>query len=271
MLNDDAARAFADELVRAEVSRVPIAPLTAVHSGCDTRDAYRVASFVTEAKLRNGRTILGYKIGLTSAVMRELAGADEPDYGALFDDWFVPADGVIPAAELNRASVEAELAFVLAAPLRGPGVTPADVVAATESVHPALEIVDSRYTARGPGPVVVDSIADAAWCGRVVISETAHRLADIDVEAVGCSLLINGEKVADGVSSAVMGNPITAVAWLANTLGSFGVEMQAGHVVLSGSFLRAMPISPGDTIYADFAGFGDVGVQVGSPTTTTTP
>ena len=267
MLNDDAARAFAEDVLRAELSRVPIAPLTAVHSGCDTRDAYRVASFVTEAKLRSGRSILGYKIGLTSAVMRELAGADEPDYGALFDDWFVAPDGVIPAEELNRASVEAELAFVLAAPLRGPGVTAADVIAATESVRPALEIVDSRYTTRGPGPVVVDSIADAAWCGRVVISETAHRLDDFDIETVACALLINGEKVADGVSSAVMGNPVTAVAWLANTLGGFGVEMKPGHVVLSGSFLRAMPIAAGDEIHADFAGFGGVGVRVGPPTT----
>ncbi len=263
MLNDEAARAFADALVVAEASRRPIAPLTDVHPGCDTRDAYRISSLVTESKLRSGRTINGYKIGLTSAVMRELAGADEPDYGALFDNWFVADGGVIGAGELNRASVEAELAFVLAHPLRGPGVTHADVVSATATVHPALEIVDSRYTGRGPGPVVIDSIADAAWCGRVVVSEIAHRLDDIDVEAVACSLLINGVEVADGVSSAVMGNPITAVAWLANTLGGFGVTMEPGHVVLSGSFLRAMPIAPGDEVHADFAGFGSVSVSVG--------
>lgn len=262
MLTKTERRSFADALLTAELNHSPIEPLTKTHPEATVEDAYRIALLVTEAKVASGRMVKGHKIGLTSKVMREMAGADEPDYGAMFDNWFVAEGSPVSLSDLNRPSVEAELAFVLGERLGGPAATVADVIRATDFVLPALEIVDSRYTGRGPGKTVIDSIADAAWCGRVVLGGNPRRLADIDIRRIGGALSINGDIQQTGVASAVMGNPVTAVAWLVNKLHEFGVQLEPGQVVMSGSFVRAVPLSAGDTVAALFDEFGDVGFTV---------
>jgi 2-keto-4-pentenoate hydratase len=259
MLTDAQRREAAEALFAAERDRAPIPLITDTYPDADVEDAYRISMLVTDMKLAAGRTIKGHKIGLTSKAMRSTTGATEPDYGTLFDDWFVDEGSNVPRERMNMPLVEVELAFVLGAPLAGPSVNAADVIRATEFILPALEIVDFRYTAR---PKLVDSIADAAACGFVVLGGNPRRLTDIDIRRIGASLSKNGEIEETGVASAVMGNPINAIAWLANKLHEFGVTMQPGHVVLSGSFIKAVPFGAGDSLVALFDTLGEVTLKI---------
>jgi len=254
-LTDAERREAARQLFEAERTRTPMEPISALWPQADVEDAYRISMAVTDMKLAAGRVIKGHKIGLTSKAMRSLTGATEPDYGTLFDNWFVNESAVIPAAVLNRALVEVELAFILKAPLVGPAVNAADVIRATDFVVPALEIVDSRFSRRG---TLVDSISDAASCGLVMLGGNPRKLHQIDIRRIGGVLTKNGEVEESGVAAAVMGNPINSVAWLANKLHEFGVTMQAGHVVLSGSFIKAIPFGAGDTLVAIFDELGEI-------------
>jgi 2-keto-4-pentenoate hydratase len=257
MLPDQQIVDAAQALFQAEVDGTLITPISATYANADVDDAYRIAMAVTALKVAAGRIVKGHKIGLTSKAMRSLSGATEPDYGTLFDNWFVLEGGTVPRSTMNDPLVEIELAFVLDAPLVGPGVNAADVIRATDFVVPCIEIVDTRQQGRGPNRLI-DSIADAAACGRVVLGGCPARLTDIDVRRIGASLSINGSIEQSGVASAVMGNPINAVAWLANKLHEFEVQPEAGHVVLSGSFIRAVPFGAGDTVVALFDRLGEV-------------
>jgi 2-oxo-hept-3-ene-1,7-dioate hydratase/2-keto-4-pentenoate hydratase len=257
MLTNEQVTEAANALFIAERDYAPITPISETYPGADIEDAYRIATAVTELKLKAGRIVKGHKIGLTSKAMRSLTGATEPDYGTMFDDWFVLEGSRIERGRMNRPLVEVELAFVLREPLVGPSVNAADVIRATDFVLPCIEIVDTRQKGRGPTPLV-DSIADAAACGLVVLGGRPARLTDIDIRRVGASLSINGSVEESGVASAVMGNPINSVAWLANKLHEYGVTAEAGHVILSGSFIKAIPFQSGDTVVALFDPLGEV-------------
>ena len=158
MLTDKQRRAAAQSLIEAERDHAPIDPISTTYPGADVEDAYRISILVAEMKVAAGRSIKGHKIGLTSKAMRSLAGATEPDYGTLFDDWFVAEGSAISMSRMNRPLVEVELAFVFREPLAGPMINAAEVIHATDFVVPAIEIVDSRFNVRG---TLVDSIADA--------------------------------------------------------------------------------------------------------------
>jgi 2-keto-4-pentenoate hydratase len=193
--------------------------------------------------------------------MREMSGATEPDYGFVYDDWFVPEGSTIETERLNRPLVEAEIAFVMGAPLSGPSANAADVIRATDFVLPMLEIVDSRFNARGKN-ALIDSISDGAWCGFAVLGGNPVKLTNVDLRNMSASLSINGEIQQTGSARAVMGNPINAVAWLVNKLHEFGVSIQPGDVIMSGSFIRAVPFGPGDTVLALFDQLGEVSLSV---------
>ena len=257
MLSDAQRRAAAEALFKAELDNVPITPISEQHPTADIEDAYRISIIVNELKVAAGRIIKGHKIGLTSKAMRSITGAKEPDYGTLFDNWFVNEAGVVPRSTMNRPLVEVELVFVLKAALPGPSVTAADVIRATDFILPAIEIVDSRQKGRGPNSLI-DSISDAASCGLVILGGNPRRLDQIDIRRIGASLAINGVIEETGVASAVMGNPINAVAWLANKLHEFGVTPEPGHVILSGSFLKAIPFEAGDSVLAQYDTLGEV-------------
>jgi 2-keto-4-pentenoate hydratase len=257
MLTDDQVAAAARALLQAEQDGAPIAPISVTYADATVEDAYRISAAVTELKVKAGRVVKGHKIGLTSKAMRSLFGATEPDYGTLFDDWFVLEGSTLARASLHRPLVEVEIAFVLREDLPGPGVNAADVIRATDFVLPCMEIVDLRQEGRGPN-MLVDSIADAAACGRVVLGGRPARLTDVDIRRIGATLSINGAVEESGVAGAVMGNPINAVAWLANTLHRYGVMLEARHVVLSGSFIKAIPFDAGDTVTALFDTLGEV-------------
>jgi 2-oxo-hept-3-ene-1,7-dioate hydratase/2-keto-4-pentenoate hydratase len=193
--------------------------------------------------------------------MRDLTGATEPDYGFIFNNWFVLEGETVQRGAMNRPLVEVELAFVMGKELKGPSINAADVIRATEFVLPALEIVDSRYKGRGAN-LLVDSISDAATCGFVVLGGNPVKLTDVDVRRLSASLSINGQVMESGAASAVMGNPINAVVWLANKLHEFDVAMQPGDVILSGSFVKAIPFGAGDTIIALYDQLGEVTLRV---------
>jgi 2-keto-4-pentenoate hydratase len=184
MLTDEQRIAMAQALYDAELNHAPIEPFTITYPDADIEDSYRISQLVTELKLTAGRTVKGHKVGLTSKAMQQMSGATEPDYGTLTDDWIVPEGSTIDMSRLNRPLVEMEIAFVLKRELSGPGINAADVIQATDFVLPAIEIVDSRYRGRGPN-MLVDSVADAAWCGLVVLGGRPARLTDLDIRREG--------------------------------------------------------------------------------------
>ena len=261
-LSREQQQAAAAALYEAGRSGVPIDTISTTYPDADVEDAYAIAQGVIDRKIADGHRIKGHKVGLTSKAMRSIASATEPDYATLTDDFFVFEGSTVSPAKMNRALVEVEIAFVLGTDLSGPNVNVAEVIRATDFILPCLEIVDQRQKGRGPTPLV-DTIADAASCGFVVLGANPRRLTDLDVRRVGAVLLKNGDQEESGVGAAVMGNPVNAVAWLANKLHEFGTTLHAGDVVLSGSFVKAIPFGAGDTLTALFSeGLGEVSLSV---------
>lgn len=260
-LTPDQHRSTARALVDAERTTAWIEPVSNTYDPIDIADAYQIALAVRDLKVADGHRVKGHKVGLTSRAMRELANADEPDYGLVYDDWFLPEGSTISRSRLNRPLVEQEIAFVLKHRLQGPSINAADVIQATDFVLPALEIVDSRFTAGGR-VMLIDSVADAAMCGRVVLGGRPVQLSSVDIRRIGGSLSINGEIAQTGTAAAVLNSPVNAVAWLANKLAEFGDTLEAGEVILSGSFIRAMPFDAGDVIHAMFDQLGEVSITV---------
>lgn len=247
--------AVAAALLRAYEDRVPLPPLTESHPGLGLDEAYAVQ--LAQVRTRSATTpVVGYKVGLTSRAIQEQLGVDQPDFGHLFSDMPHPAEAPIRTSAYIAPRVEPEIAFVLGSPLRGPGVTAADVLAATAFVLPALEVIDSRiadWRIR-----LADTVADNASSGGFVLGTTATSLAGLDTSLVGALMRVDGRIATTGVGAAVLGSPVTAVAWLANTLGARGTGLGAGHVVLSGSLTAAVPVTAGSAVTAVFDRLGSV-------------
>ncbi len=243
-------------LLDAYDTKVAIPPLVQTYPGMTTEDSYAVQQLQIERRLSEGRTIKGHKVGLTSAAMQRQLGVDQPDYGHLLDDMFFLEHVPIPSSIYLQPKIEPEVAFVLKRRLSGPGVTVPEAISAVDYVLPALEIIDSRIENWKIG--IVDTIADNASSGGLVLGSRPTRLEDVDLRLVGCTLLRNGRVVATGAGGAVLGSPINSLVWLANTVGALGVTLEAGHVILPGSVTAAQPVAPGDTYAAAFAGLGTV-------------
>ncbi len=258
MIAEADRRAAAAALATAERERAPINPLTQDWSGLDVADAYEIQLINAKERLAGGAVVRGHKVGLTSRAMQQMLGVDEPDYGHLFADMFVSEGSVLAAADFCAPKVEIEVAFVLDDTLKGPGVSVADVLRATAFVLPAIEIIDSRV--RDWKITLPDTIADNASSARVVLGGNATPPEATDLRLLGCTLRRNGEIVETGASGAALGNPATAVAWLANKLGQFGLTLDAGHVVMPGACTRAIDVGAGDTIRGDFDVLGSVSV-----------
>lgn len=255
-LDEDTCRLAADLLLGAYDARVPVDPLTEKFPDLTVADAYEIQLAQVARWRAAGARVKGHKVGLTSAAMQRQLGVDQPDYGHLLDDMFFAENTPVPADRFLQPKVEPEIAFVLAAPLRGPGVTVADAVAAVGFCLPALEIIDSRI--RDWRITLPDTIADNASSGGVVLGSRPVPLTAVDVRLSGCTLHRGGELVGSGAGGAVLGSPVNALVWLANTVGPLGIELAAGHVVLPGSVTAAVPVRDGDTVTARFGGLGDV-------------
>lgn len=246
-------------LREAEASRKPIAPLVSRWPELDVDDAYAIQRANIGRRVEAGASIRGHKVGLSSKAMQEMMGVHEPDYGHLLEDMFVFESSEVPMTDLIQPRVEIEVAFVLGAPLPTRGCNAADVIRATEFILPAIEIIDSRIADWKIG--IVDTIADNASSGKVVLGGNPIRLVDADIRALGARLQRNGEIVETGTAAAVLGNPVNAVAWLANKVGTFGVALEAGQVVLPGSCTRAVTVTADDAVRADFDRLGHVEVR----------
>jgi 2-keto-4-pentenoate hydratase len=252
-------RAAASALAAAERERSPIAPLSESWPEIDAGDGYRIQLLNVRERTQAGAIVKGHKVGLTSLAMQRQLGVSEPDYGHLLDDMFVFEDDCIVAGDLCAPRVEPEVGFVLDRPLQGPGVTAADVLRATAYVVPALEVIDSRIA--DWRITLPDTIADNASSARVVLGASPTLPTDVDLKLVPAVLRKCGQIVETGTSAAVLGNPVTAVAWLANKLAELGSGLEAGHVVLPGSCTAAVAVRAGEDIRADFGVLGSVGVR----------
>jgi 2-keto-4-pentenoate hydratase len=199
---------------------------------------------------------VGFKVGLTSAPMQQQLGIDQPDYGVLFDDMVWAADAPIPAAGYLQPRAEPEVALVLDRPLSRPGLSVADVLSATRYALPAIEIIDSRITDWQIR--LVDTIADNASSAGLVLGSTPVSPVGIDLALVGCVFRRNGKIVQTGAGAAVIGSPLHAATWLANTLTARGVVLEPGHVILTGSVTAAVPVAAGDTVSATIDRLGSV-------------
>jgi len=246
----------AEELLSAYGTRIPVEPLTGKYQDLTPGDAYQIQLLQIEQRVAAGATVKGHKVGLTSAAMQRQMGVSQPDYGHLLDDMFWLEHQAIPASRFLQPRFEPEIALVLERPLRGPGVTVGEAVAAVGFVLPALELIDSRI--RDWKISLVDTIADNASSGGVVLGSTPVPLTEIDTRLAGCNLRRNGKLAGTGAGGAVLGSPVSSLVWLANTVGVHGITLEAGHVVLPGSITAAIPVSAGDTVTATFAGLGSV-------------
>lgn len=251
--------AAATVLETAQRSGIPAPPLTGSYPGFNQDDAYAVQRANLARRLERGRVVVGHKVGLTSAAMQQLLGVDQPDFGYILDDMVVPDNAVVAARQFCAPRVEPEVAFLLRTPLRGPHVTVEEVYEATESVAPALEIVDSRIA--DWRITLPDTVADNASSGAVVLGTWVPYRHNIDLPGLCASLLINGVETDTGSGTAVMGDPAAAVAWLANALAAFSVAIEPGQFVMSGSFTSARFIHAGDTATTNITGLGAVSLR----------
>jgi 2-oxo-hept-3-ene-1,7-dioate hydratase len=221
-------------------------------------DAYRVQDLWAEARIAAGARMVGHKIGLTSRAMQLASKIDEPDYGRILDDAFFNDGARIPAGQFIKPRLEVELAFIMGEDLKGPGKRIYDVMRATEFVVPALEIID--YRTEVPR-AIVDTIADNAAFGAIVVGGRPIRPMDVDIRWVGATLSKNGIIEESGVSAAIMGHPAAGIAWLVDKLSGVGAGLERGQIVLAGSFTRPVDIARGDVIHADYGPLGAIGVS----------
>lgn len=248
------------ELLRvAERTRVAVPPIVQTHPDIDVVDAYEIQLRNIRRRLAAGRRIIGHKVGLSSLAMQQMMGVSESDYGHLLDDMVLSEDEPVDASRYLLPRVEVEVGFVLGDDLPGEGCTVQDVVRATEYVVPAIELIDSRIADWKIG--IFDTIADNASSAGLVLGREHRKPDELDLTAIDATLTRNGEQVATGRSDAVLGNPATAVAWLAQKVASFGVRLEAGHVILPGSCTRAYDVKAGDSVVATFEGLGTVSVS----------
>jgi 2-keto-4-pentenoate hydratase len=244
---------LADRLYAAERDRTPIAPLVDSYPELSAADAY-------EIQLRNirrrGGEVVGHKVGLSSLAMQQMMGVDEPDYGHLMADMRLAEDVPVDARRYCYPRAEIEVAFLLGADLPGADCTEDDVLAATEALAPSIELIDSRILDWRIS--LPDTVADNASSAGFVVGAARVPPRTVDIRAIEATLWRNGEQVSHGRADAVLGNPVTAVAWLARTVARFGVRLRAGHLVLPGACARAVDVSPGDRFAATFTGLGNV-------------
>jgi 2-oxo-hept-3-ene-1,7-dioate hydratase len=258
MMSDADRRKAADILLAAEKERKQAVQLSTTWPGITIEDAYAISTEVASRKIAAGAKLIGHKVGLTSKAMQRSSQIDEPDYGHLFEYMMIADGAKVPHADYCRPRVEIELAFVLGKPLKGPGVGLPDVLRATEYVVPAIEIVDARIQDQRK---IFDTVADNGAAAGIVIGGRPICPMDVDLRWVGGIMYRNSEIEETGVAAGVLGHPALGVAWLADKLGSHGVALEPGHLVLAGSFTRVVFAQKGDTLHADFGALGGIAVQ----------
>lgn len=262
MFSPDLIAQLAAELHHSEKTRVQVEHFSKRHPGMTMEDGYAISRAWVAMKLAEGRVVRGHKIGLTSRAMQQASQITEPDHGTLLDDMFFPEGSDIPFSRFIAPRIEVELAFVLGRRLQGPHVTIFDVLAATDYVVPAIEIIDARIEqfdrhTRAPRKVF-DTISDNAANAGIVTGGRPVKPDAVDLRWVSALLYKNGVIEESGVAAAVLNHPATGVAWLANKLAPWGEHLEPGEVVLGGSFTRPVNAVAGDTFHADYGPLGSI-------------
>ncbi|MCB9683233.1 MAG: fumarylacetoacetate hydrolase family protein [Alphaproteobacteria bacterium] len=245
-------QAWGDALYAALRARTVVDPLTVQDPSITIDDAYHVSRRILERRLDDGERLVGKKIGVTSRAVQDMLGVHQPDFGYLTDA--MHGDGELPISRLLiQPRAEGEIAFVLGRDLVGPGVTPEQALAAIDTAHACFEIVDSRI--RDWRIAIQDTVADNASSGLFVMGPGV-RPHGLDLTAVRLVVHKNGRKLSEGVGAAALGSPLICVAWLANTLGAYGIPLRAGEIVLSGSLVPLEPVVAGDHMHVEVEGLG---------------
>ncbi|MCG7900024.1 MAG: 2-oxopent-4-enoate hydratase [Candidatus Thiodiazotropha weberae] len=259
-MNEQRINELGDELYQALSQRQMIDPLTEREPQITIEDAYHVSLRMVNRRVENGESIIGKKIGVTSQAVQNMLNVHQPDFGYLTDRMVFGNGDEMPISEqLIQPRAEGEIAFMLKRDLIGPGVSNADVLRATEAVIPCFEIVDSRI--RDWKIKIQDTVADNASCGLFVLGDKAVDPRKVDLATAGMVVEKNGELLSTGAGAAALGSPVNCVAWLANTLGSFGIPLKAGEVILSGSLVPLEPVVAGDFMRVEIGGIGSASVR----------
>lgn len=258
-MNQEQIQQCGDELYQALVNRMTLPPLTERFSDMTIEDAYHISLHILQRRQENGEKVIGKKIGVTSKAVQDMLNVHQPDFGFLTDK-MVFADEMPISTSLIQPKAEGEIAFLLKKDLTGPGVTNADVLAATDAVMPCFEVVDSRI--ENWNIKIEDTVADNASCGLFVVNEKAAiDPRTIDLSTCGMVVEKNGSVLSTGAGAAAMGSPVNCVAWLANTLGQFGIPLKAGEIILSGSLVPLEPVVAGDEMNVRIGGMGNCPIR----------
>ena len=265
MLDPSIHAAIARELDQAERSGVQISQISRRHPDMTIEDSYAIQRAWIALQRAQGRRVVGHKIGLTSRAMQQASQITEPDFGTLLDTMVLRDGSEVPAGRFIVPRLEVELAFILGRPLRGPGVTLIDVLKATDYVMPALELIDARIEqfdreTRAPRKVL-DTIADNAANGGIVLGGRPMKPDSVDWRWAGALLFKNGVIEESGLGAAVLNHPGNGVAWLADKLAAYDEGLDAGEIVLGGSFTRPVPCAAGDTFHADYGPLGSISLR----------
>jgi len=256
MLDPETIAQLADELAAADRDKTVIPRITARHPDATIDDSYAIQGVWRDTMLASGRRLVGRKIGLTSKAMQQATGITEPDYGVMFDDTVYDTGAQIEFDRFSNVRIEVELAFVLKEPLEGPHCTLFDVLRATEYVTPALEVLNSHIELEGR--TIVDTISDNAAYGGMVLGGIPMRPDQIDLRWVSAMLYRNEQIEETGVAAGVLNHPATGVAWLANKFHQHGARLEAGEIILAGSFTRPMWVQRGDSVLCDYREMGTI-------------
>ena len=248
-----------NELYQALISREPVEPLSSRYPGLSVADAYRIQQQMIGRRLEAGERVVGKKIGVTSRAVMNMLQVYQPDFGYMLDGMIYNEGEAVPMERLIQPKAEGEIAFILKRDLLGPGVTAAEVLAATECVMPCFEIVDSRI--RDWKIKIADTVADNASCGVFVLGDQARDPRTLDLALCGMVFEKNGQVIATGAGAAALGSPLNAVAWLANTMGELGIPLKAGEVILSGALAAMSPAQAGDHFRVSIGGLGSCAVR----------
>ncbi|KIC10593.1 2-oxo-hepta-3-ene-1,7-dioate hydratase [Leisingera sp. ANG-M1] len=255
----------AEKLFRAEATGQQCGLLSLAYPGMTLDDAYAVQQALIRQKLASGRKKIGWKIGLTSRAMQQALNITTPDSGVLLDDMAFENGSTVPAGRFIQPRVEAEIAFIMKSPLAGAECSREDVLAATDYVTPSLEILDTRLLradpATGQARIITDTISDNAANAGVLLGAERHAVDAHDLRWVGAITARNGTVEETGLGAGVLNDPATSVLWLARRMAEYGQQIEAGDIVLSGSFIRPIECPPGTEIAADFGPFGSVSIN----------
>ena len=254
----------AENLLKAEETQQQAGLLTLQYPNINMDDAYAIQSEILALKQAQGRRVIGWKIGLTSKAMQAALNIDIPDSGILFDDMAFESGCTVPNGRFIQPRIEVEIAFVMKSPIGGKDVTRDAVVAATDYVTPAIEILDTRIVrqdkATGEARKIFDTISDNAANAGIVTGNAKHAIDAFDLRRVGAITFCNNEVEETGLGAGVLNDPVESVVWLARRMADFNQQIEPGHIILSGSFIRPLECPSGTHIHADFDDFGQVDV-----------